>query len=788
MRVFLSLALAHGLLLFAVASCCAQTELGSADDLTVFGVDGTAPDPDVEIKGFTVFGSTQAAYPGAVVGPGHVVVNGALAVSSGAYFVGNSTFTNAGKIFINDGAAGQLLRRHTAGHLEWTDSAALGDNLGNHTATQALDLAGFNIVNASSIAVASGKPGLTVSTSVFISTGALAIGEKTFFTEWNGDSWWSANAKLENGGWNRIDTGKTAFAWSMLGNNNYPYETEQGVGLWVAQSAANPINPVYGAVGGWELGLTLMSNKNLVVGGFGIELDGNGIQPYMRVVHNNSLGTINSGIVTNLFADYSGRENNAQPSWYFGRVNDSFQVRRLAGNASIADANLKPLMVISSSGVVLGSATYTGAQLAAVEVISTGTAANIYAQIWRDGTGAIVSSMTSLGVLYPKQIASGDNLGNHTATLALQMGAFGINSSSAVSAGYFQIGGSTMVALLPGAGGIAYGVFAGTSTQAGGLRNLHVGNYSGAGTTTGDDNVYIGYESGYHNKTGSWNFFLGTRSGMKATGNDNVFIGSDSGYSQTTAGGNIFIGSSAGYNNVDGFQDVFIGYNSGYRNNNGAYNTYVGYQSGYYNVYGHRNSVFGHEAAIGSTDGDMGDNSVFGYQAGKSLSSGDYNVLMGSLAGDGLTSGGGNIIIGYNQDAPSATTSNHINIGGVYYGDTSAGTAQIKKVAVQAADSGITLTSADFGKTITVNNAAASTINLPGVTGADIGSTIIVVKLGAGKVTIDAPLGAYIADSASGGTIYNSAVSPAYAAITLRLATSTTWIPISGHGAWITTN
>jgi len=142
------------------AACCllpasshAQTELGSEDDLTVLGTNGTALDPDTEIKGFTVFGSTQTSYTGAVVGPGNVVINGVLAVSSGAYFVGNSTFPAASEIFINDGSAGQLLRRHTAGHLEWTDSAALGDNLGDHTATQALNMAGNAVDNVSSMTV-----------------------------------------------------------------------------------------------------------------------------------------------------------------------------------------------------------------------------------------------------------------------------------------------------------------------------------------------------------------------------------------------------------------------------------------------------------------------------------------------------------------------------------------------------------------------------------------------------------------------------------------------------------
>lgn len=148
--LLLSLALSAGCcLLPAIAN--AQTELGSEDDLTVLGVNGTALDPDTEIKGFTVFGSTQAAYTGAVVGPGSVVVNGALAVSSGAYFVDSSTFPSAGKIFIGDGSAGQLLSKRSDGSLQWASSSAMGDNLGNHIATTTLNMATFNIVNAGSI-------------------------------------------------------------------------------------------------------------------------------------------------------------------------------------------------------------------------------------------------------------------------------------------------------------------------------------------------------------------------------------------------------------------------------------------------------------------------------------------------------------------------------------------------------------------------------------------------------------------------------------------------------------
>ncbi len=137
------------------STCLSQTELGSEDDLTVLGANGTAEDPDVEIKGFTVFGSTQAGYAGAAAAPGNVVVNGALAVSSGAYFVGDSTFPAAAKIYINDGSAGQVLRKNPAGYLDWDSVSALGDDLGSHLATTTLNMAGFGIVNVASITVSS---------------------------------------------------------------------------------------------------------------------------------------------------------------------------------------------------------------------------------------------------------------------------------------------------------------------------------------------------------------------------------------------------------------------------------------------------------------------------------------------------------------------------------------------------------------------------------------------------------------------------------------------------------
>ncbi len=117
---------------------------------------------------------------------------------------------------------------------------------------------------------------------------------------------------------------------------------------------------------------------------------------------------------------------------------------------------------------------------------------------------------------------------------------------------------------------------------------------------------------------------------------------------------------------------------------------------------------------------------------------------------------------------------------------TITGTALLARAPVAAADTGIVLSAADFGKTITVNSAFARTVVLPAVSAADIGATVTIVKLGLGAVAVVATGGAYIEDSTANGAIYNSVPALAYASITLRLVTATQWQPIDAQGAWVT--
>lgn len=238
--VFASLAraLVFPLLLLLPSAAPAQTELGSEDDLTILGVDGSAADPDAEIKGFTVFGSTQAAYTGVPAGPGNVVINGVLAVSSGAYFVSNSTFPAANKIFINDGNTGQLLRRNAAGYLEWYDVSSVGDNLGDHTATTTLQMGAYGINTSSNITAAryqiNGSTVLAIlsgvdSLGVGINAGRISTGSNNSFVGYGAgysnttganNSFVGVNAGHDNNGGDNSFLGYEAGQDNTTGGNN----------------------------------------------------------------------------------------------------------------------------------------------------------------------------------------------------------------------------------------------------------------------------------------------------------------------------------------------------------------------------------------------------------------------------------------------------------------------------------------------------------------------------------------------------------------------------------------
>lgn len=218
----------------------------------------------------------------------------------------------------------------------------------------------------------------------------------------------------------------------------------------------------------------------------------------------------------------------------------------------------------------------TRAPQAALDVVSTATAAGVYAQIWRDSSGVIVASITSQGRFATALAMPGDNLGNHTAAQALQMGGYAVNTSSSVSAGSYQVNGSTVLAV-PGSMNTMVGILAGNGTS--GSMNTIVGDQAGSQNAGGTGNTYVGAVAGYSNVGGlenavvgrgaldfpssgsSRNAILGAYAGYGTAAyvSSSTLVGYKAGYSLQSSTGNILIGFQAGDTITSGSSNILIG-------------------------------------------------------------------------------------------------------------------------------------------------------------------------------------------------------------------------------------
>ena len=739
-------------LVFALAlsgNCLSQTELGSEDDLTVMGTDGDAVDPDVEIKGFSVFGSTQTSYAGAVVGPGNVVVNGVLAVSSGAYFVGNSTFTAAGNIFINDGAAGQLLRRHSAGHLEWSDSSALGDNLGSHIATTTLQMGAYGVNTSSNITAARYQIAGSTVLAVLPGTGSMGVG---------------INAGKANnaGGLYNIFVGYNAGQANTTGDYN------SFVGYQAGYSNTGGSNSFMGSGAGYT---NAGGNSNSFFGesaGYYNEAGSYNVFMGYQSGHENTNGAFNTFVgaqagsnnttaaQNSFIGSYSGTSNetganNSYVGYYAGYENVTGSANSILGTEAAGGSLSGSFSSSTLMGYQAGYAITTGSDnlllgFRSGDSLTTGSR-NIIIGYDKDAPTATTndyiniggllhgdmaqSTMTVYGDFYADKFygdgsglsgitGSGDNLGNHVATTTLQMGAYGVNTSSHISAAAYQINGATMAAILAGSNSIAYGVYAGTSNKTGGDYNTFIGNYAGQANTTGSDNTATGYDALYSNTYGSNNTAYGfmalysnisgtnntangymalysnttgeynTANGLSAlndntTGSNNTANGVEALSNNTSGVANTATGIYALYANTTGSDNNAIGADALSSNTSGSNNTVNGSSAVLYSKTGSQNTVSGYKAGRGASNQSFSSSTIIGAGAGYSLTTGSNNTFLGWQAGYNVTSGTGNIVIGYDQRTPAPDTNNLLNIGGLLYGDLSARTIGISTRAPQAA-------------------------------------------------------------------------------------------------------
>jgi len=123
----------------AVYAADNATEFGIEDDLSVLGSTGTLEDPDVEIKGFSVFGAVQGPN-NIAASSGNVVIRGNLQVDATTYFgssvtvAGYGVFTSTvqmteGMLKYGNAVAGKVLKSGGNGYTYWGDDAGSGGSI-----------------------------------------------------------------------------------------------------------------------------------------------------------------------------------------------------------------------------------------------------------------------------------------------------------------------------------------------------------------------------------------------------------------------------------------------------------------------------------------------------------------------------------------------------------------------------------------------------------------------------------------------------------------------------------
>jgi len=178
--------------------------------------------------------------------------------------------------------------------------------------------------------------------------------------------------------------------------------------------------------------------------------------------------------------------------------------------------------------------------------------------------------------------------------------------------------------------------------------NIAIGGNALSNLVDGDFNVAIGYYAG-SNIIGNRNVTIGYEGGRGAIGGvgiSNVFIGYQAGLNFGTCYSNIGIGDSALYSLTTGGSNTVIGYWAGFSLSTTENNVFVGDFVGRYNT-GTGNIFIGHNAGLGVT----------------SISTGSYNTTLGFEAGKAITSGGNNIMIGRSVDVAAGSDTNTFRLG-----------------------------------------------------------------------------------------------------------------------------
>ncbi len=187
-----------------------------------------------------------------------------------------------------------------------------------------------------------------------ISIGTNTTTQNSFIEDCDGDLWIIVNASFTPSScrFTRINANKAAWGLEMQGAGLFPGEIDSGWVVWRATGSVygvRDISPIFGSVGGWELGMDITSNRDMVVGGGALEMDGFGSFPYGRLLHSTLSGRAVTGIGRNIYDSMNAHDSNSYPDMFMGWSSDTYKVQY--GTAQVTP-NLIDLVTISSNGYV----------------------------------------------------------------------------------------------------------------------------------------------------------------------------------------------------------------------------------------------------------------------------------------------------------------------------------------------------------------------------------------------------------------------------------------------------
>jgi hypothetical protein len=452
-------------------------------------------------------------------------INGSIWTRGLAYFASQTSFNDDVNFLHIDSAstAYGLYYDKTTGLVSYDSAGTGGDNLGNHTATEMLNMDGNDIGDADSVhanVIELSKTSATV--------GQIKQNNKIIFHTYGANMFQYLNLFIGDSVGNFINTGyyNYGFGEKVLKSLTSGYEN---IGIGYSALKDNTSGNYNIAIGGDALSANKANTCSVAIG----------IQALK-----NTNNTTSGSITSNTAIGFQAMMGSSTPSNNTGVSNTAIgyltQHNYTSGNFN------------NTLGVQSGNHLTSGCEN---DLYGFDAGYNI-----TTGSRNVAVGSNSLY----------NNIGNDKST------AIGYYAM------YNAYDGSTSRTTYNTA--VGYEALKGSATPANntGQYNTAVGYQALTSITAGNGNVTLGAFSSYSTNSGVNNTTVGTSAFyFNTTGQENSAFGNSALYTNTIGDSNVAIGSSSLNRNVSGTYNTSIGGWSGYLNVTGNRNVFLGYQAGY---------------------------------------------------------------------------------------------------------------------------------------------------------------------------------------------------------------